>query len=71
MNISAPQFTYILLVLPFLFGITLIGDGIHKFVSEEESGVVSIVIGIIFLAIVVLAYFIVPSLLSGGIEKYL
>lgn len=67
MQLTPPQFTYILLVLPFLFGVTLIGDGINKFTREEESGVVSIVIGVVFLAIVVLAYFFVPKLLSRGI----
>lgn len=51
-----PQFLYMVLVLPSLFGLTLVGEGIYKIVHEEWNGLVSIVFGMIFVGIVVFAY---------------
>ena len=31
-----PQFLYMMLVLPSLFGLTLIGEGLNKVIHEEE-----------------------------------
>ena len=46
-----------MLVLPSLFGLTLLGEGVYKIAHEEWGGVVSFFFGIIFLAVVVFAYF--------------
>lgn len=51
-----PQFLYMILVLPSLFGLTLIGEGINKVIHEEKSGLVSIFFGVAFIAVVVFAY---------------
>ncbi|MBU0998284.1 hypothetical protein KJ570_02045, partial [Patescibacteria group bacterium] len=51
------QFYYIFLVLPSIFGITLIGEGIYKVSKEEWNGLVSIVLGLIFIAFVIVSYF--------------
>lgn len=54
--ITDPQFLYMILVLPSLFGLTLVGDGLNKIVHDESGGVINIIFGIIFIAIVVFAY---------------
>lgn len=56
MSASDPQFLYMILVLPSLFGLTLVGDGLNKVVHEESGGFVSIIFGIIFIGVVVFAY---------------
>jgi hypothetical protein len=56
MTTSDPQFLYMILVLPSIFGLTLIGDGFNKMVKEEGGGIISIIFGVIFIAVVVFAY---------------
>ena len=51
-----PQFIYIILVLPGLFGLALIGDGLNRVVHEEWVGLISIIFGLTFLGIVVFTY---------------
>lgn len=57
MTPTDPQFLYMVLVLPSLFGLTLIGEGIVKIYHEDIQGWVSIIFGVIFIALTVLAYF--------------
>jgi len=57
MRITEPQFVYMLLVLPTLFGLTLIADGLNKVLQEEEQGWVSIIFGSVFIVVVVVGYF--------------
>ena len=52
MSTSDPQFLYMVLVLPSLFGLTLVGDGLNKVIHEEYSGVISIVFGFLFIGVV-------------------
>jgi uncharacterized YccA/Bax inhibitor family protein len=56
MSATDPQFLYMILVLPSLFGLTLVGDGLNKIMHEESGGIISIVFGLIFIAVVVFAY---------------
>ena len=63
MSTLDPQFLYMILVLPSLFGLTLLGEGINKIVHEEWSGVVSIVFGFMFIGMVVFAYLFFSSYL--------
>lgn len=56
-----PQFLYMILVLPSLFGLTLIGEGMYKCVHEEWSGLISVFFGILFIGMVVFAYFFFTS----------
>lgn len=51
-----PQFLYMILILPSLFGLTLVGDGLNKVIHEESGGLISIVFGLIFIAVVVFSY---------------
>jgi hypothetical protein len=57
MSIADPQFMYIILVLPTLFGITLTGEGLYRCVHEEWSGLISVIFGGLFLLGVIAAYF--------------
>lgn len=61
MTTSDPQFLYMILVLPSLFGLTLIGDGLNKMMHEEWGGIVSIIFGFAFVGMVVFAYFFFSS----------
>ena len=56
MSSSDPQFLYMILVLPSLFGLTLVGNGLNKMIHEESGGIISIVFGLVFIAVVVFAY---------------
>lgn len=56
MTATDPQFLYMILVLPSLFGLTLVGDGLNKMIREEAGGVISIIFGLIFIGVVVFAY---------------
>lgn len=57
MTPSDPQFLYMVLILPSLFGLTLIGEGVVKIYHEDIQGWVSIIFGAVFIALTVLAYF--------------
>lgn len=56
MTPTDPQFLYMILVLPSLFGLTLVGDGLNKMMHEESGGFISIVFGLIFIGVVIFAY---------------
>ncbi len=57
MPVNDPQFLFMILALPSLFGLTLIGEGVHKITTEDNSGFINILFGVVFIVIVVLAYF--------------
>jgi len=56
MNPSEPQFLYIVLVLPALFGIVMLGDGINKLIHRNNHGYITIIFGILFFVLVFLGY---------------
>jgi len=56
MSAADPQFLYMILILPSLFGLTLIGEGLNKLIHEEWSGLISVLFGLAFIAIVVFAF---------------
>lgn len=60
-----PQFMYMILILPSLFGITLIGEGMNKLIHEEWSGVISVIFGVIFIGMVVFAYLFFSSYIAS------
>lgn len=64
MKSTDPQFIYMILVLPSLFGLTLMGEGIYKCAHEEWSGLISIFFGILFIAMVAFAYFFFSSYMA-------
>ncbi len=62
-----PQFLYLILVLPSLFGLTLIGEGINRCVHEEWSGLISVVFGLAFIGVVIFAYLFFSSYLNSRV----
>lgn len=65
MTATDPQFLYMILILPSLFGLTLVGDGLNRMMHEEGGGLLSIMFGVIFIAIVIFAYLFFSTYLSG------
>ena len=65
MTANDPQFLYMILILPSLFGLTLLGEGINKVMHEEYNGVLSIVFGFMFIGVVIFAYLFFSSYLAG------
>lgn len=61
---NEPQFLYLILVLPSLFGLILLGEGINKVIHEDWNGVLTIILGLFFLGMVVLGYFFFSSYLG-------
>jgi hypothetical protein len=61
MEVSDPQFLYMVLILPTLFGLTLIGEGLNKILKSELAGWISIVFGILFIMVVMFAYFFISG----------
>ncbi|OGM21686.1 hypothetical protein A2714_05285 [Candidatus Woesebacteria bacterium RIFCSPHIGHO2_01_FULL_38_9] len=68
MSPTDPQFLYMILVLPSLFGLTLVGDGLNKIMHEETGGIISIVFGLIFIGVVVFAYLFFSSYLGQQVS---
>ncbi len=65
MSPKDPQFLYMILVLPSLFGLTLMGEGMYKCVHEEWSGLISVFFGLAFIGMVVFAYFFFSTHMPG------
>ena len=65
MTTADPQFLYMILVIPSLFGLTLLGEGISKIIHEERNGIISVIFGFIFLGAVLFAYLFFSSYLAG------
>ena len=68
MTPTDPQFLYMILILPSLFGLTLVGDGLNRMMHEEGGGLLSITFGVIFIAIVIFAYLFFSTYLTGQIS---
>lgn len=64
MNTTDPQFLYMILVLPSLFGLTLLGEGVNKVAHEEWGGILSIVFGFMFLGAVIFAFLFFSSYMA-------
>ncbi|MCL4386954.1 hypothetical protein M1307_00980 [Patescibacteria group bacterium] len=56
-----------ILILPSLFGLTLVGDGLNKIMHEESGGMISIVFGLIFIGVVVFSYLFFSTYLAKPI----
>lgn len=67
MSTLDPQFLYMILVLPSLFGLTLLGEGINKIVHEERGGIISVIFGFMFIGIVVFAYLLFSNYLANRV----
>lgn len=63
MTANDPQILYMILVVPCLFGLTLVGEGINKLIHEESNGVISVIFGFLFIGLVIFAYVFFSSFL--------
>jgi hypothetical protein len=61
MSVQDPQFLYMVLILPTLFGLTLIGEGLNKVLKSEMAGWLSIFFGVLFIIVVMFAYIILST----------
>jgi hypothetical protein len=61
MNYNSPEFLYMVLILPSLFGLTLIGEGLNKVLNSKLMGIVSIIFGLMFIGVVVFAYIFISN----------
>lgn len=59
-----PQFLYMILILPSLFGLTLLGEGMNKIIHDESNGMISVIFGLMFIGVVVFAYLFFSSYLA-------
>jgi hypothetical protein len=59
------SFLFMLFVLPSLFGLTLIGEGVQKIMNFDNRGWITVSVGAIFAAVILVAYFIMSSRLLG------
>ncbi|MDP1722222.1 MAG: hypothetical protein Q8L37_03355 [Candidatus Gottesmanbacteria bacterium] len=57
MNLNGPGITYLLMVIPTLFALIVVGQGVYKISKEESDGGLVLTFGIIFLLVVVAAYY--------------
>ena len=64
MSTLNPQFLYMVLILPSLFGLALLGEGINKIVHEERGGITLLFLGFMFIGIVIIAYLLLSSYLT-------
>lgn len=65
MTPSDPQFIYMVLVLPTLFGLTLIGEGLYKIMHQEYGGILSLVFGALFIGVVIFAFLFFSSMIKN------
>lgn len=56
MKATDPQFLYMILVLPSLFGLTLIGEGLNKILKNQLQGWLSIGFGVLFIGAVIFTF---------------
>jgi hypothetical protein len=62
MNITIDtSFLMMLFVLPSLFGLTLIGEGVGKIMNYDNRGWIGVSVGSVFVIIIILAYFMMTS----------
>lgn len=63
MSFSDPQVLFMVLILPSLFGLTLIGEGLNKVMLSQNAGWISIIVGGGFILVVVAAYAMISGVL--------
>jgi hypothetical protein len=64
MTTTDPQFLYMILVLPSLFGLTLLGEGLNKIVHEEWNGLLSVIFGLMFIGVVIFTHLFFSSYIA-------
>ena len=62
-----PQFLYMILLLPGLFGLVLLGEGMNKIIHSEWQGLVTLVFGIAFIGFVIFSYLFFASYIGENV----
>lgn len=57
MNLSGPGLTYVFLVIPMVFSLAVVGQGVYKLSRGEADGKIALGFGILFSLMVAAAYF--------------
>lgn len=57
MNLNSPEISYVLMVIPTLFALAVIAQGVSKLNKSEPDGPIAFGLGIILLIVIVGAYF--------------
>ena len=55
MTTASPEFIYLSFLLPSLFALSLVAEGIYK-ISRSEEGIFPFTLGILFIASIIVAY---------------
>ena len=61
MNYNDTSFLLMLFILPSLFGLTLIGEGVNKIMNYDNHGWVNVSIGTVFVTVIIIAFFILST----------
>ena len=61
MQYTDTSFLMMLFILPSLFGLTLIGEGVNKIMNYDNHGWINVSIGSVFVIVLIVAFFIVSS----------
>lgn len=56
MDFNESAITYVLLIIPTMFALTVIGQGIGKTIREEKDGTVAIGVGVFLLILIAVSY---------------
>jgi hypothetical protein len=65
MNYTNPTFLLMIFILPSLFGLTLIGEGVNKIMNYDNHGWITISVGSLFVIIIIIAYFVLSTQAVG------
>ena len=57
MDVSGPGLSYILLVIPSLFAVAVVGQGISKLSHNDKSGWIPVSFGVLFITLILVVYF--------------
>ncbi|MEK7592584.1 MAG: hypothetical protein AAB508_04285 [Patescibacteria group bacterium] len=57
MDLSGPGLSYILLVIPSLFAVAVVGQGVSKLSKNDKSGWIPASFGALFIVLILVAYF--------------
>lgn len=58
---SPDSYTLVLFILPSLFGMILIGEGVQKIMNYDNHGWIGVSIGGVFLVMIIVAYLMFSS----------
>lgn len=61
MDFTDSSFLLTLFILPSLFGLTLIGEGVNKIMNYDNRGWVTVCTGSFFVIILIIAFFIMST----------